>query len=368
MNTGSTASTGSSIYQFTADEKCRGDNPLVLGFSYSLTPEGAPGLYNRILAQTIITDWAGRKPWIGVQWEIRDAMDDPQLHCDLVSELSQHTPQTQALLARLGPAAVSFNALDVHTAPPCKPIAAKREGKNVLDWRAFRQRLQESLDANGDPAVAELAKTVAGAARQVGYTGTDDVAALQAAIFSAEQVAVYLNRLIQTERDFHIRFWRGNEAILELHDRQRQGFGPLGFERRELPANDDRNLGEYQNQRVNSLIVEAIFPERSILPEPDYLSTRGVLQHLLSGMPNNGRDFDRVFIYASPVHSARCKRQFIEFAWSVGWSVDPNQVTIIYFGDDMSDCGWVWDEKTAQVWCRSKTAWDAYETNNARLR
>jgi hypothetical protein len=93
-----------------------------------------------------------------------------------------------------------------------------------------------------------------------------------------------------------------------------------------------------------------------------------VLQHLFSEMPNGERDFDRVFIYGSPVHSARCSRQFIEFAWSVGWSIDPTHVYTIYCGDDMSDCGWIWDEKTAQVWCRSKAAWDAYETNNARLR
>ena len=80
-----------------------------------------------------------------------------------------------------------------------------------------------------------------------------------------------------------------------------------------------------------------------------------------------GRNFDRVFIYGSPVHSARCRRQFIEFAWSVGWSVDPGIVKTVYYGHDMSSCGWVWDEKTAQVWCRSKLAWDAYETNIARL-
>jgi hypothetical protein len=367
MNTESTTVTSGHIYEFAEAGNDRGNNPLVLGFAYSLTPEGAPGLYNRILAQTIITDWVGRNPWIGVQWEIRDAMDDPRLYSDLLNQLNQHTPRTTALLNRLGSSPVTFNSQGVHTAPPCDPIAAKKEGKDAVDWRAFRQRLQDSLDTNGDPAVAALAETVAAIAKQVGYTGTDDKAVLQAAIYSSEQVAVYLNRLTQTEQNFHRRFWWGNEAILELHDRQRQGFGPVGFEGRDLPANE-RNLGQYQNQRVNSLIVEAICPERSILPEPGYLSTRGVLQHLFSEMPNNRRDFDRVFIYGSPVHSARCKRQFIEFAWSVDWSVDPGQITIIYFGDDMSDCGWIWDEETAQVWCRSKAGWDAYETNNARLR
>lgn len=367
MNTESTMSTSGRIYEFAEDENDRGQNPLVLGFAYSLTSEGAPGLYNRILAQTIITDWAGRNPWIGVQWEVRDAMGDPQLHGNLLKQLKQHTPDTTTLVNRLGSSPVTFNLQDVHTAPPCDPIAARKEGEDLVDWRAFRQRLTDSLDANGDPAVAKLARTVGALARKVGYTGADESTVLRAALYSSEQVAVYLNRLIQMEQNFHRQFWRDNEAILELHDRQRPGFGPLGFERRELPA-PKTNLGLYQNQRVNSLIVEAICPERSILPEPGYLSTRGVLQHLFSEMPNRGRDFDRVFIYGSPVHSARCRRQFLEFAWSVGWSVDPDLATIIYFGDDMSHCGWIWDEETAQVWCRSKSAWDAYETNNARLR
>ncbi len=354
------------IYYFSEDESKRGKNPLVLGFAYSLKPDGDPGLYNRILAQTIITDWAGRNSWIGVQWEIRDAMSDPQLYPDLSNQLNQRIPQTTLLLNRLDSLPISSNLQDVHIAPPCDPIVAPRDGEDRVDWRTFRQRLLDSLGPNGDPAVAELAKAVAEMAKEVGYIGPDHAAVLRAAIYSSEQVAVYLNRLIQERKDFHQKFWHNKAAILELHDRHRPDFGPVGFEKRELPA-QRRNLGLYQNQRVNRLIIDAICPERKILPEPGYLSTRGVLQHLFNEMPNRGRDFDRVFIYGSPVHSARCKRQFIEFAWSVGWPVDPNIVSPIYRGNDMSACGWIWDEETAQVWCRSKVGWDAYETNNARL-
>ena len=49
---------------------------LVLGLSYSLTPEGAPGSYNEKIAQSIleflsqITD-AKAYPEIAIQWEIR---------------------------------------------------------------------------------------------------------------------------------------------------------------------------------------------------------------------------------------------------------------------------------------------------------
>lgn len=353
------------IYKFDNAVKDRGKNPLVLGFAYSLTPDGAPGIYNRILAQTIMTDWDGKKAWIGVQWEIRDAMDEPTLCSNIFKELKSRK-ETSILRGRLGTAKKSCRLPPTHTAPPCDPIAAKSQGKDTVDCQAFRKRLLDSLDAKGDPAVAVFAATVAALARQVGYTGTNDAAVLRGAIYSPQQIADYLNRLIQTEQNFHRRFWRGKEAMLELHDRQRGDFGPVGFEKRELPASA-ANLGQYQNQRVNRLIVQAICPDPSILPEPAYLSTKGVLQHLFREMPSRGTGFDRVYIYASPVHSARCKRQFIEFAWSVGWPVDAGQVTVIYFADDMSKCGWIWDEGTAQVWCRSKQAWEAYETNSTRL-
>jgi len=126
MNTESTTSTPGPIYEFRADGRDRGENPLVLGFAYSLTAEGGPGLYNRILAQTIMTDWAGRDPWIGVQWEIRDAMDDPRLHADLLSRLRQHAPQTTPLLDRLGPSPPAFHPQGVHTALPFDPITTKK--------------------------------------------------------------------------------------------------------------------------------------------------------------------------------------------------------------------------------------------------
>ena len=363
MGTKSETSMSGRISRFAAGGNCSQEIPLVLGFAYSLTPEGAPGLYNQILAMTIIDHWSGRDAWIGVQWEISDAMDDPQSLRTLRSHLTLK-PSSIAARTNLLPPSQTSGLPEIHTVPPFNPIA----GEDVVEWRAFRKWLLNALEPHGDPAVAVLARMVARIAGQAGYTNRDDRDVLQAALYGPEQVALYLNRLIQTEKDFHKDFWVGKEAILELHDRQRHEFGPVGFEKRQLPARDE-TLGQYQNQRVNRLIIEAICPERSILCEPGYLSTRGVLQHLFSQMPDKVRGSGTpVYIYGSPVHSARCRRQFIEFAWSVGWSVRPDQVRMIYCADHMADCGWMWDERTAQVWCRSEIAWDAYETNSARLR
>jgi hypothetical protein len=325
-----------------------------------------------------MTDWDGLKPWIGVQWEIRDAMEEQQLCDNLVRQLGG-TAATQDLCTRLNSQPNNFSPNRIHTAPPCKRISTgkNKDGKDVPDHKAFRDILTNSLGPDGDPAVRVLAERLVDLAKGAGYDIDDPnvpaAEVLKKALFSPEQVVVYLNQLVEKEKDFHKNFWNGNLATLELHDRQREKFGPLGFERRELPTANTR-LSSYQNRRVNSLIVEAICPEQSILPAPAYLSTKGVLSELFSQMKNEGIDvssdpppFDHVYIYASPVHSRRCQRQFIEFAWNMGWSVGPEQVTRIYDGDDMSNCAWIWDGTTAQVWCRSIDVWNSYEGIIGRL-
>lgn len=335
------------IYYFKPDGSDRGKCPLVLGFAYSLNPDGSPGLYNRILAQTIINDWAGRTAWIGVQWEIKDAMDDPNLSPGLSTDLGTHAPTTNPLLRRLLSLSGTGAIPTVYVAPPFDPILAKTDkGEDAMDWKKFRQLLLDSLDAAGDPAVRGLAKALAVLAKRTVSAGTDaDV--LRKAISSPQLLAIYLNRLIEIENDLHKKFWYTNGAMIELHGRQREDFGPVGFERRELPAKGTP-LGTYQARRVNRLIVDAICPNRSVLPQPAYLSTKGVLKHLLRQIGSRP-DFDRIFIYGSPVHSGRCERQFVGFAESQGWTVDFSQVTKIYYADDMAPCGWIWDERTAQV-------------------
>lgn len=359
------SSTAEAVHVFRPDRADRGERPLVLGFAYSLTPDGAPGLYNHILAQSIINDWAGRAAWIGVQWEIKDAMDDPRLGTEWYSQLRSAQPTTNILLRRLGSLRTRPGQTKVHTVAPFDPIQAKiTGGHDGLDWRAFRELLLDSMRPAGDPAVSKLAEAIVNLARKSVF-GNSSQEILCKSISDAQQLAIYLNQLIRANSDLHRQMYVEGVQMLELSGRQREHFGPVGFERRELPPPDAR-IGTYQAHRVNRLSIDAICRDRDILPEPVYLSTKGVLERLfqqMDGRPN----FDRIFIYASPVHSGRCERQFLEFAESKGWSVPLSHVTKMYSATDMAPCGWIWESRTAQVWCRSKAAWDAYEQNNARL-
>ena len=49
-------------------------NTLMIGFAYSLTPDGSPGSYNRALAESIKNDIDSGmdNAWIGMQWESTD--------------------------------------------------------------------------------------------------------------------------------------------------------------------------------------------------------------------------------------------------------------------------------------------------------
>ena len=58
--------------------RSRGD--LMIGFSFSLWPDSSPGRCNELIAKSMRADLARvsprSQPWVGVQWEIFDALAD----------------------------------------------------------------------------------------------------------------------------------------------------------------------------------------------------------------------------------------------------------------------------------------------------
>jgi len=341
-----------------------GSTPLVLGFAYSLDPDGGPGLYNRILARTILYDWAeaaasGRWPPMGVQWEIRDALDDPQLAARL-----SRARLTSALRNRLGmpPPPDSLRPPgDTVTVPPFGPIMPLSRASAL----GLRRLLRDALITPGDRGPFALAEALARQARSAGYGGSDDEV-LSDAFLSGDQAASQLNRFVAAEQDFHQRVYQPNGgAAVVLRGRQREDFGPIGFEDRRLPARQTAVTG-FQQQRVNRLLLDAIITDREILPAPAYLSTRGVLEHVFREL-DPPTDQTPVVIYASPVHAGRCLRQFVEYCWSRGWNVTEEQVQLVYAAEIMEAAGWRWETGTAQVWCRSQASRQVYEANAARL-
>lgn len=56
---------------------------LLVGFAYSLMPDGSPGSYNQKIAKSMKEDMVmvnrkpeGEGPWVGMQWEIFDALEE----------------------------------------------------------------------------------------------------------------------------------------------------------------------------------------------------------------------------------------------------------------------------------------------------
>lgn len=305
---------------------------LLLGFSYSLAPDGSPGSYNRDIA-TAMSEWidgqpeGADQPLIAAQWEIVDAL------------AGQRTDITRVFAA----SPPMFAATDI----------------------ADPKGLVELLRAGETAAARELSRLFCASLREVGYDseGSDDASIYDRAGLNAERLAMYLNGFLSDPT-----MYRGFRHNVELHDLQRKQLGALGFEARQLPLRDDP-LGKYQAIRVNRLIIEAVIPHEDILKRGTYLSTDGVLDRALGYFKENLAAIRRVCVFGFPGHSPRCCRQTIESFWRAG----RRDIT----AKDVEDVRAVprdqwqtlpWDNTTAQIWCRSLENWQNYESMGLRRR
>ena len=301
---------------------------LLLGFSYSLRPDGGPGSYNRDIAADI-RKWVSENSdatdhlLLAAQWEIVDA---------------------------LGP---EYVGPDPFAAPP--PLF---DEDDIPDADGFIRLLKKGETAGA----RELALTLRNVLHEVGYESDeeDENTVFDHASPNATRLAIYLNRLLN-DNTFYKRF-RPN---VELHDLHRPELGALGFEKREMPA-EDGPLLPYQTIRVNRLIIESIVPSEDILKRGTYLSTRGVLEHVLAHFEDKLMQIQRVLVFGFPVHSPRCRRQTIESFWKAGRHIDPKHVADVRYVERSKWDTLQWDENTAQIWCRSLENWLDYEKMGQR--
>jgi len=304
---------------------------LLIGFSYSLTPDGGPGSYNEKIAQSIRTDLQkavgskGALPWTGMQWEIYDA---------IVEHDESDSFKAGPLISR-----------ERIAAPPMF------EPHEFNDPTAFVNLLK----SEATKAVRELKQQILDQLQILEYLDLDD------AMLDQRKLALYLNRILDDRNSFH-RY----EGTLEFHNLHRIQLGSLGTEKRVLPQSADypHGLREFQARRVNRLIIEAICPAQSILNRGKYLSTQGILTLLLQQVEQDCREIKYAFVYGHPQHSSRCRRQLLETAWMRGWTL---QACDVY--DVHEEQNWPWDLTTAQVWCHSLVNWQDYERmGKARLK
>jgi hypothetical protein len=185
-----------------------------------------------------------------------------------------------------------------------------------------------------------------------------EVAFFENATADGSQIATCFNRLLRQD-DLHHAFHDSDGCpFLALHDLYRTRVGSVGVEKRTLPGANER-LRRFQRLRVNRLILEAIFPQESVLKSGKYLSTKGVLTHLHETAHREGAGpFAHVFLFGHPAHSPRCRRQFLESEWLRALGLDEKNVHDVNSGRDAE---WLWDPITAQMCCRSRADWDDYE-------
>jgi hypothetical protein len=295
---------------------------LLLGFSYSLDPDGAPGSYNRAISAAM-QQWLSNHDSAGVlvaaQWEIVDA-------------LGEH-----------------------YNGPP--PFAVPPPAFTTEDI-ADADALIHLLKNPATPAARHLADTLCDLLQRVGYApaadGQEKIRILDQVNLTTERLAIYLNRLLD-QTTFYTAF-QGN---VELHHLLRPAFGALGFEKRELPTGNAPLL-PLQKKRINRLIIEAIVADEKILRRGSYLSTQGVLDRVLLQFQDKLGQIGKVQIFGFPAHSPLCRRLSIESLWKQGCFIDPQNVIDVSCQDPSQWHTLPWDANTAQIWCKSLQNWLDY--------
>ena len=236
--------------------RSRGD--LMIGFSFSVWPDSSPGRCNDWIARSMRADLAQvgphSRPWVGVQWEIYDALAD---------------------LNTLSLAAAQFVPEHAIAGPACFYRADIRDGRGLM----------ELLRDGRFPAVRRLAESL--------KIGPDPQTPPDSA-----QLCAALNDIIDDRWLFD-----AFDGLVELADLDRRIDRPelsfLGTEKRKLPTKGlyPNGLRKFQARRVNRQLIEAIVPER-ILARNECLDTGQVARHVLGTLDVSS--IGTVWVYASP--------------------------------------------------------------------
>ncbi|MFT4728838.1 MAG: hypothetical protein ACI9UN_003351 [Granulosicoccus sp.] len=276
---------------------------LIIGFSFSLMPDGAAGSYNTGLAEQLAVVLESRKatlediPVVALQWEIADALSE------LYPKLTEQLTKLERLII-------------------VKPPKFLKEG---VDLDLFEKWLKVP-SANYKNVLEHCLELAAG-----------------------ETILEKLNSLLD-DAAFYEKF-----EGLQLANLVRPKLGDLFTEARILPHSKyyPNGLREHQRIRINRLIVEAIVEDEKIVQRGQYLSTRGVLESVLDSCHAKDYAFGSVKVIAHSLHRPRCMEQLAQILRAKNLSVLMQEEVMSNFLP--------WDTSGAQVWCRSRDNWEAYE-------
>lgn len=283
---------------------------LVIGYSFGISPTSAPGLLNERIAQHIAQDSkvTNTSRFVGVQWEIEDALRRiaPNSSRDFVV------------------APVIFQEEEI------KGFLAKKN----LDLNQFKNSVL------GDETLKNVIASISL------HQNPEDIFAFE------NRTVSYLNRLLHDTTLFR------EFSSLKLPPLTKNKNGRRWEEIRTIPGPSSPDLGMYQAQRLNRLILESIVP---VFPTTKYVGTLDVADAVLANVWRQGLTIAHINIYGHPAHVGRCRLQTLETAWKLGLRLNLSQVDVVPCGKlDLEDPE-TWDPDNAQEWIRSWDNWQSHE-------
>ena len=276
---------------------------LIVGFSFSLMPDGAPGSYNVALAKHLAQQLELQRkseielPLVALQWEIADALE--------------------ALNPKIVLALRDSHKFFVVTPPLFQANEVNEELlAGFLEHTKSKHGETLSNSISNQPGIGVLEK---------------------------------LNGLLSSDQFYE------NFSDHELSNLTRPRLGSLFTEFRMLPNLEEYPFGlrTYQRIRVNRLIVESVIDDGRVLKRGQYLSTVGVIAAVCEFCGANNIVLKDAGLLAHPLHLPRCIEQSIQV-------FDERDLDVSVTGVSPNETP-QWDETGAQVWCQSLTNWTSYE-------
>ena len=337
-----------------------GKKIIYIGFSFSLNKDSSFGDYNKDIAQSIIDSFNKDKennvqPWIGVQWELYDAL----LEAD--KDFIEYLPISHIAAPPLfnendfkgnngnNPVKNISNALiDTEKLPSPKKIVMDILNKIII------QRFHEMPPININ--------------KEISYP--DQLAAILNSVITQKE---FLNEVINAEKAEKIK------PELSFDEQKRDGW----IEERKLPSSV-QGLGFFQSRRLSRIIMDWLFKDEIVSAK--YLNTFQVCKMLFDRVDAEGIEIDHIKVFGFPEHSPRCTATVLQSIWARGIVakfdniINDERVSLIdvnnpdgkigVLGEDptylnracaLEKFEWRWYKDTAQNWCSSLPQWKKHE-------
>jgi hypothetical protein len=325
------AASGAFLFKNNPFPPAENTSVLLICLSFSMTKFSDPGDYNCDIRDAMKTDLQtvkdlGGNPFLYVQWEIADAIQDITgytdslfrefLPADHVCEPHLFTPE-QILLPRM--------MLD-------QILVADSSAKNGL--KLLKEKMERFWNSTGI-SVADL-------------TSEREDKRLQ------ERLSAGLNGLLSDPS-----FWKEFYGSIKLENLERQVRDLPWTEFRELPSTEHL-VRKYQARRLGAFIIEALFG--GIVKPTDYISTRTVLDSMKAQTHQERFMPDLIYLYAHEAHGPRARWQLVEKvysnrqedAWRPDWLLEPDHVVYRGGSDRWGQPG------NAQNWTDNLENWNKY--------